>query len=173
MKVLGEKIGGLNFSVCNAFKPTILDEEVCYALNIKDLISNGSIVSKLGKGEGLLLAIDNGISIETRDKSIVMKQDFIRTKPKTSGKKISFHILTLHHHEVFRHGIYTLEDLKQITGTDNFLAMPDAVKKCQIEPKEECRRRRYVLEVQRRCRCVPWSLSTVLLDQEVYHFNHT
>ena len=164
MKILGEKINGLKFSVCNAFKPTILDGEVCYALNIKDLISERSVVSKAGRGEGLLLAVDNGISIEPLDdKSITeVKEDIIRTKLKNAGKRARFHILTLHRHEDSRPGTYTLKDLKKMAGTENFLAMPDEMKKCQIEPKEECRSRRYVQEVQSKCGCLPWSLSALV-----------
>ena len=167
MKVLGERIEGLDFPVCNAFKPTLLDGELCYALNIKDLLSEGDIVSKAGRGEGLLLAIDNGISIEPlHDKGTIQdKKDFIRTKLKNTAKRARFRIMTLHPHEDSRPGIYSLKDLKKMGGTDNFLAMPDDMKKCQIEPKEECRSRRYVQEVQSRCGCVPWSLSMLVLDQ--------
>ena len=150
MAILGENINGLDFPVCNAFKPTILDGELCYYLNMKDFISAESRpVSKAGRGEGLLLAIDNGISIRPFDeKSIELKKDFIRTKSRSSGGKASFHILTLHRHEDSRPGVYTLTDLKQMAGTENFLSMPDDVKKCQIEQKEKCRSRRYVDKVQ-------------------------
>ena len=167
MKILGKRINGLDFPVCNAFKPTILDGELCYALNIKDLKQKEGKVSKAGRGEGLLLAIDNGISVEPlHDKSTVeVKKDFIRTQLKTEGKRARLHILTSHRHEDSRPGIYTLKNLKLMTGTDNFLAMSDDVKKCQIKPKEECRSQRFVKEIQRRCGCVPWSLSTLVSDK--------
>ena len=167
MKILGENINGLDFPVCNAFKPTILDAEVCYALDFKDLILEGGVVSKAGRGEGLLLAIDNGISIEPlhdKDK-IEFKKDFIRTKLKKTGTRARFQIMTLHRQEDSRPGMYMMKDLKQMVGTENFLAMPDDLKKCQIEPKEECRSRRYVQEVQSKCNCVPWSLSALASDQ--------
>ena len=167
MKILGEYIDGLDFPVCNAFKPTILDGELCYALDFKRLESESGFVSKAGRGKGLLLSIDKGISIEPQiDKNKhEMKRDFIRTELKRTGKRARLHILTSHRYEDSRPGIYTLKDVKQMAGTDNFLAMPDDVKKCQIEQKEECRSRRYVQEVQSKCGCIPWYLSTLVSDQ--------
>ena len=65
MRILGEYIDGLDFPVCNAFKPTILDGELCYALDLKRLeLDRSGVGSKAGRGKGLLLAIDKGISIE-------------------------------------------------------------------------------------------------------------
>ena len=167
MKVLGKRIGGLKFSVCNAFRPIILVGEVCYALDIKNLISNGSIVSRPGRGEGLLLAIDNGISIKSpEDKSAIdTKEDYIRTKLISTGERARLQFLTLHRQEDTRPGIYTMKNLKQMTGTENFLAMPDEAKKCQIELMEECRSRRYVQEVQRKCGCIPWGQSSFASNQ--------
>lgn len=177
MAILGENINDLDFPVCNAFKPTILDGELCYSLNMKDFISAESRpVSKAGRGEGLLLAIDNGISIRPFDeKSIEVKKNFIRTKSRSSGGKASFHILTLHRHEDSKPGVYTLTNLKQMAGTENFLGLSDDKKKCQIEGTEKCRSRHFVQEVQRKCECVPWSLSTLFPDQvasipQFYHF---
>ena len=167
MKIFGEHINGLNFPVCNAFEPKIIAGELCYALNFKTLVSNGNIAIEAGRGKGLLLAIDNGISIEPQvDKSIVeVKKDFIRTELVNTGKRARVHILTSHDYKDSRPGIYTLKNLKQMSGTDNFLAMPDELKKCQIEPKEECRGRRYVHEVQKQCGCLPWSLSPLVSEQ--------
>ena len=161
MEILGEYVQGLYFPVCNVFKPTILNGEVCYTLDFKTLVSKGSMVSKAGRGKGLLLAIDNGISVEPQqEKDIIeIKKGFIRTELVSTGKRARLHILTSHRYEDSRSGIYTLKDLKQMTGTYNFLAMPDDVKKCQIGDSEECRNQRYIEEVQSRCGCIPWSLT--------------
>ena len=169
MRILGEYIDGLDFPVCNAFKPTILDGELCYALDLKRLeLERSGVASKAGRGKGLLLAIDKGISIEPHhheEEMIEVNRDFIRTELKSTGKRARLNILTSHRHEDSRPGIYTLQVLKKMTGTDNFLAMPDDLKKCQIEQKEECRSRRYVEEVKSRCGCLPWSLTTLVPDQ--------
>ena len=67
MKILGEHITSLDFPVCNAFEPKIIEGEHCYALDLKALVSNGSLETKAGRGNGLLLAIDNGISTKIPD----------------------------------------------------------------------------------------------------------
>ena len=159
-EILGEYVQGLYFPVCNAFKPTILDGEVCYTFDFKR--SKGSMVSRAGRGKGLLLAIDNGISVEPQQEKDIMeiKKGFIRTELVSAGKRARLRILTSYRYKDSRPGTYMLKDLKQMTGTDNFLGMRDNIKKCQIEPKEECRSRRYLQEVQRICGCIPWSLST-------------
>ena len=167
MEILGEYVQGLYFPVCNAFKPTILDGEVCYTLDFKTLVSKGSMVSKAGRGKGLLLAIDNGISVEPQqDKDIIeIKKGFIRTELVSTGKRARLHILTSHVYEDSRPGVYTMRNLKQMSGTDNFLAMADDVKKCQIEREEDCRGRLYLQEVQKTCGCLPWSLSPHVTEQ--------
>ena len=162
MNILGEFIDGIDdFPVCNAFKPKILDGEPCYALDLKGVKSKGKVESQPGRGNGLLLAIDTGINIgpQMDQETSAMTKGFLRTKLKSSGKKARLHILTSQRHELSKPGIYTLKNLKHMTGTDNFLAMPDEAKKCLIEPKEECRSQGYVQEVQRECGCIPWSLS--------------
>ena len=58
-----------------------------------------------------------------------------------------------------------MESLKVMSATENFLAMPDKVKRCQIEAQEDCKSRRYVEEVQKECGCIPWMLSSVAHDQ--------
>ena len=163
MKVLGEYIEGLDFPVCNSFKPKVLDGELCYALNIKSHLSNVSLKSKAGRGKGLLLAIDNGISIESKvdQKAVAKRKDFMRTEMKTSGNKARLYILTSHRHEDSRPGKYTMKSLKVMAATDNFLAMPDDVKGCQKEANEDCKSRRYVSEVQKICGCIPWPLRSV------------
>ena len=123
--------------------------------------------SRAGRGKGLLLAIDHGISIEQQiDQSAVAKgKDFLRTKLKSSGKRSRLHILTSHRHDNSRPGKYALKSLKVMAATDNFLAMPDDVKGCQIEAKEDCKSRRYVEEVLKKCGCIPWELSLITYEK--------
>ena len=167
MNIVGEYIDGINFPVCNTFKPQILDGELCYVLDFKDIKSRSKVESHPGRGNGLLLAIDTGINIgpQVEQDTSAEKKGFIRTMLTSSRGKARLHILTSHRHEVSRPGIYTLKNLKYMTGTDNFLAMPDEARKCQIQSKEECRTQRFVQEVQRNCGCIPWTLSSHASDQ--------
>ena len=169
MEFFGEYIDDLDFPVCNSFKPKILNGELCYALKFTSQSSESNLESKSGRGEGLLLAIDNGISIEPslNQNTVVKKKKFIRTQLKSIGNRARLHILTSHRHDDSRPGKYKMKSLKVMTATDNFLAMPDDVKGCQIEAKEDCRSFRYVEEVQKMCGCIPWSLGSVAYNTKV------
>ena len=182
MKMLGEHVDGLDFPVCNAFEKKIIDGELCYELEFKTLLSRGNVTVQAGRGKGLLLAIDNGISIEPHpeDNDSEVKRDFIRTELVSRGKRAKLHILTTHRHDDSRPGVYTLKNLKQMKGKKNFMAMPDDLKGCQTETTEICRGRRYVQEVQMQCGCLPWKLSPLVPEQvfssssieEEYSFIH-
>ena len=172
MEFFGEYIDDLDFPVCNSFKPKILNGELCYALKFTSQSSESSLESKSGRGEGLLLAIDNGISIEpTLNQNLVAKssksKEFIRTELKSTGNRARLHILTSHRHDDSRPGKYKMKSLKVMAATDNFLAMPDDVKGCQIEAKEDCRSWSYVEEVQKMCGCIPWSSGSVAFTTKV------
>ena len=84
---------------------------------------------------------------------------------KSTGNRVTLHMLTSHCHDDARPGKYAMKSLKVMAATENFLAMPDDVKKCQIEVKEDCKSRRYVEEVQKECGCIPWALSSAALPE--------
>ena len=48
--------------------------------------------------------------------------------------------------------------LKKMTGTEDFFALPDDTKECQIDPEDECVRKKYRQELLNKCGCVPWPL---------------
>ena len=148
--------------MCNSFKPKILNGELCYALEI-----SSSLKTRAGRGKGLLLAIDKGISIEPHTQQMISanKKNFIRTELKSTGKKARLHILTSHWHEDSRPGKYAMKSLKVMEATENFLLMPDDVKGCLIETMEDCKSQRYLEEVKKLCGCTPWPLSTVDSNQ--------
>ena len=50
---------------------------------------------------------------------------------------------------------YNLNVVKNIRGTEGFLALPDSVKDCQLEPYDNCTTRSYVDRVIQNCNCLP------------------
>ena len=48
--------------------------------------------------------------------------------------------------------------LKKMTGTEDFLALPDEAKGCQIDSEDECVRKKYRQVLINKCGCVPWAL---------------
>ena len=165
MELFGEYIEGLDFPVCNSFKPKILNGELCYALKVDSQMLG--LRTRAGRGKGILLAIDKGISIEPQAHQPILarKKNLIRTELRTTGKQARLRILTSHWHADSRPGKYAMKSLKVMAATENFLAMPDDVKECQIETQEHCKSRRFVEEVKNKCRCIPWQLSSVAFDQ--------
>ena len=44
--------------------------------------------------------------------------------------------------------------LKKMTGTEDFFALPDEIKECQIDSEDECERNKYIQELINECGCV-------------------
>ena len=51
--------------------------------------------------------------------------------------------------------------LKKMTGTEDFFALPDETKGCQIDSEDECVRKKYRQELINECGCVPWPLKQI------------
>ena len=75
----------------------------------------------------------------------------------TSGIKASIHIGTLAKYTGHGPGDYALAVIKQMTGTENFLAWPEEKRKCSLEKYEKCQMRT-ILEENERCGCSPFQL---------------
>ena len=67
MNITGQYIPGLDFPICNKFKPTILDGQLCYAVDMKDVLKERA--SKPGRGLGLLLAIEQKVTTTEQSSS--------------------------------------------------------------------------------------------------------
>ena len=55
---------------------------------------------------------------------------------------------------------YNLNVVKSIKGTENFFALADSVKDCQLEPYDNCTTRSYVERVIQSCNCLPLKMRT-------------
>ena len=159
--VVGQKISSLPFPVCSPFYPTVLEGELCYAINSTSLTKNKT---KEGLKNGLVLVLDlgrqdNTLSTQSLQHDLQSFNFEPEIKQSTSAK---IYLNTLARFTSFKSGGYAMVALKRMTGTDNFLGLPDGQKKCQIETYEACWIRRYVESVQSQCGCVPWALSSAL-----------
>ena len=117
----------------------------------------------LGKRKGLFLLLDpnpyqfekNGLGVEIEEND---KQSF----------KVFIH--TLAQHTAYGPGSYGMHALKKMTGTESFLQLPDAQKKCRVHNREKCQTDKFLEQVKRNCSCVPWSLVTERTREEVKFF---
>ena len=139
-----------NMTVCDKFKPTILEGQLCYALD-SALLENNS--TKSGKSNGLLLLLDPiPYYLNHKGKSL--------GGVKESGQKFKVFIQTLAQFTTFGSGSYGMSALKKMTGTTSFEQLPDHQKKCLVHNREECQIQSFLDQVQKECKCMPWALQT-------------
>ena len=95
-----------------------------------------------------------------KDKGYVSSDErdvYIGSNQESAKDMASIHIGTLDHYTGRGPGDYMLTSIKQMTGTDNFLAWPYEKRKCAIEKYENCQMRRF-LEGTKSCGCSPFQL---------------
>ena len=130
-----------NQTICDKFKPTILEGQLCYSLDIAKLSKKKT---KSGKSNGLFLLLDpNPYQLNTTSSGDQSSKVFINT---------------LAQYTTFGPGSYRMSTLKRMTGTESFKQLPDHQKKCLVHNREECQTKKYLDQVQRECNCTPWPL---------------
>ena len=163
MNITGKYVRGLEYPVCNMFKPSIKDQQLCYTADLNPLVLQGEAEIRAGKGLGLQLIIDLGAPVLPQ---ITPKEEelgnLFPTSEKVPENQFILKINTLGVYSNWREGMYKMSSLKLMTSTENFLALPNTTRKCQIEPQDDCLARRYVEEAQEQCHCVPWALGAAV-----------
>ena len=168
---MGQRIKGLDYPACNKFEPTILDGEVCYALDIKTAIPSAKGKTQPGKGKSIFLAINMGMGTDLAGQTMKSEVEYTNTSNFETGEVIregtvTINLGTLLRFTDSRPGLYEMTSLKQMTGTSSFLGLSDEKKKCQIEMQQSCYNREYVENIQHHCGCTPWHLSDTLQDKD-------
>ena len=142
-----------NLTVCDKFRPTILEGQLCYSLDIAKLVEKPT---KSGKTDGLFLLLDpNPYKINLLNTKVKYVED-----SKTGDQSFKVFIHTLAQYSTFGPGSYGMSALKRMTGTKNFEELPDHQKKCVVHNREECQTQTYLEAVQRECNCTIWALQT-------------
>ena len=173
LALIGAYVTNKSFPVCNMFRSTAYEGKLCYRLDInKDLTRQRDFFH--GKESGLMLVIDTNkersLNILKRKKKahlwhhedlmiLAGIQKNFQTLPR-------IHIGTLAAYTGYGQGDYMMSSLKQISGTDSFLAKPDDEKECSIEKFEKCQMRK-AAEKNRACSCKPFALSSAFSDNQV------
>ena len=139
-----------NLTICDKFKPTILEGQRCYSLDIAKL---GEKTTKLGKTNGLFLLLDPN-PYQSNDTAKKVEES------KLGVKSFKVFIHTLAQYSSFGPGSYGMSTLKRMTGTESFKQLPDHQKKCLVHNREKCQTQKYLDQVQRECNCTPWALQT-------------
>ena len=148
------KLNIQNLAFCDKFKPTILEGQLCYSLDVTKFERKAT---KTGKQNGLFLLLDpNPYPIKSFDVKATRNEE----------ESFKVYIHTLPPHTIFRPGAYAMRSLKRMTGKPNFYQMPDSQKECHRCNKnrgsclEKCKAEKFLSQVMNNCRCVPWALQT-------------
>ena len=139
-----------NISACDKFKPTILEGQLCYSLDIAEL---KEYPTKSGKSNGLLLLLDP-------KPYEMIEKDGISRGSEIGGQNFKVFVNTLAQYTSFGPGSYAMNSLKKMTGTKSFQKLPESQKKCRVHDREVCQTKNYLEQVQEECKCLPWSLQT-------------
>ena len=165
MLALGNQVSEFPHPVCSMFEPSVLEGQLCYSINISKVTNR---TTKTGLGGNLFLILDPGRPFNRliEDEDLEDDQEkmlSIDVNALKRGKNLAkVHLSTLVSYSGYRSAIFVLTALKKMTGTDDFMKLPEDVKDCRIEDFEDCKVRRYSTAVKKKCGCVPWALSKVL-----------
>ena len=169
----------MTFPVCNMFKPTIYNGQLCYRLDIsKTTLKSRAVFQGKSSGVMFILDLNKEKSVENLDENEenwsnqskeFLNLDGVQNDLKNPAK---IHIGTLAHFIGSGPGDYIMTSLKQITGTDSFLAKTDTEKKCTVETFEECQMRQ-AEKKNFACKCKPFELSSAFpIDQVLIKYRH-
>ena len=147
----GTHLGNFSVPFCSAFAPTIIEGQLCYALNI----------TKIGLVKEALFFIDANLerSVHAPQQNS-KKSGALRLKQGLGEKSqlAKIHIDTLEPFTSETFASYALTSLKKMTSTQNFEEMSDDDKGCRMEARGDCERNILVQKVTEMCQCVPFSL---------------
>ena len=149
--ILGRELPEMDYlTVCDKFQPVILEGKLCHSLDIAKLTKSPT---KSGKSNGLLLWLDPyPYQLNHTHENAVW--------PKKSDQNFKIFIHTLAQFNMVGSGTYAMSTLKKMTGTKNFKKLPEGQKKCMVHDREVCQTHKYLEQVQKECKCLPWALQT-------------
>ena len=146
-----------NMTLCNKFKLTILEGQVCHSLDITKYMRKPT---KVGKMNGLFLLLDpNPYQVNSSTRNVEAQRN------EQDSFKVYIH--TLAQHTTYGPGAYAMHTLKSMTGTKSFEELPDNQKECRVHNREECQTNKFLNKVKSNCTCVPWPLANDRSNTEV------
>lgn len=146
-------------TTCNKFQPTVLEGQLCYSLDVARLMK---IATKPGKNNGLFLLLDpHPYHLTTTNKNLDVSR--------TGEQSFKVFIHSLAQYSTYGPGSYGMSSLKKMSGTKSFEQLPDHQKKCHAHNRDECQTQKYLEQVEKECKCIPWSLGKTQIKKQVKH----
>ena len=160
LTALGVPHPNLTMNMCNSFKPTLLNGDLCYTLD-------SNLKSKGGMDGGLVLLLDYNTekSILTED-LIQNNEDSTLLKYKTEDSITSarIYIPTLAPFSGYGSGSYVMTSLKKMTGTKNFLNLSSKDKMCENYIFEACMFTKILNKGSIEVGCLPFEWTSLIAD---------
>ena len=85
--------------MCDKFREEMIHNQLCYSMDIGTLVSERKLTMKPGKGNGLLFAIDKGLSIGAQHEEETKRDELknlLNSKNPVDKNSVRLHISTLH-----------------------------------------------------------------------------
>ena len=76
--------------------------------------------------------------------------------PDEDDQEARIFIHTLRRYSAYGGGAYTMNSLKKISPTEDFLRLPFTTKDCTIDDEHDCNMKKYLEKGRQECGCVPW-----------------
>ena len=175
-ELIGPMVPDMTYPICDIFEPIVYEGHMCYRAIIQRTANQTTFQ---GKESGLMLLIDVNV-----EKSIGWVQPD-HDKLKGEGTRNAFfgqsksikknlakvHIGTLAKSSGLGPGDYILTSLKEMKGTDNFLAWPEDKRHCSLQKYEECQMRGFK-EESMKCGCSPFTLLSMAATTDQVRLLH-
>ena len=177
MSLVGVKIDQFDDPVCNSFQAKILNDQLCYEVDLSTFSNKSNIPKELELGFYFLMDYneDRQVNIQSTtgevDKKSGMAANLVESDKNhhafiyldTIGKerhpKFQLKWFYIEPVSLIGEGEYNLNDLKEIKTTDSYLGLDQDVRKCQInEPLFNCTTRKYIEAILADCKCLPPNL---------------
>jgi len=130
-----------NFTYCDKFMPIHLDGQLCYSLNISQVISSKPKV-RVENSLAIVLDQPSGFWLSGQEKSVA-----------------TIHLDRIGGYSSKRPGKYYMSNLKKMTGTDAFMALSNSEKECQLDSYNDCKTESILSELENVCKCIPLELA--------------
>ena len=163
---------GTRFPFCSLFKPTVLEGQLCYKLDLNRMSGKGKeneLMLLLDYNEDLSLGIDS----ENNNKERTFNSTRLNLKTFLSQQhmkaKVQMNMITP---EIgFGGGSYKMNAVKRMTARRDFLTMSFRDRNCNVEEYDDCRTRMLL----QACNCVPWEMPgfQVAIDRSGLFCRHT
>ena len=162
MSVMGVTMDDFDVPVCNSFRPKIVKDQLCYTVDPNEYKHK---IDK--KGElSLSLFIHYNEDRQMEDGDQKKPKITIDTIGTSSLYEKFFNLDFSEPLELPLGYSYDFTFVKELIATDSFLTLDEDIRKCQVEPKNDCSTRKYLEDLKNKCQCLPFQLRS-LIDQDV------